>query len=390
MRVAFLTNIVSPYRAPVFDELARTPGWEFRLFVNAENEFDRDWRNVRSAAPVTPIKTLSIRRTVRTERPVPCTQRIALHIPLTLGRELTQFAPDVVISLELGPRTVLAALWCRRHGIPLVVWSYQSRAATSMRGLLRRAARRFVLRRCQAAVGMGIQAREALRQSGVPGERIFDAPNAADFHAIERRIRAADRPARVADLRARVDGDRVLLVVGRLVPMKAAPTIVKIWRRLPATTRAGWRLVFVGDGPLASHVRGLEAEGIEHVGQVPPEVVTDWLLASDLHMFASLVDVWGLVVNEAMQCGTPSLCSIHAGCADDLIGHGENGWLFDPTDEHEWTRQLGELLQRSDLHEVGERARLAASRLRPEYMAEGFRDAVAHTIRPAMTRRLRA
>ena len=41
MRVAFLTNIVSPYRAPVFRRLAETPGWSLRVFVNAQSEFDR-------------------------------------------------------------------------------------------------------------------------------------------------------------------------------------------------------------------------------------------------------------------------------------------------------------------------------------------------------------
>ena len=39
MRVALLTNILSPYRMPAFRALAHTPEWTLRVFVNAEGEF---------------------------------------------------------------------------------------------------------------------------------------------------------------------------------------------------------------------------------------------------------------------------------------------------------------------------------------------------------------
>ena len=41
MRVALLTNILAPYRMPVFHALAETPDWKLRVFVNAKSEFDR-------------------------------------------------------------------------------------------------------------------------------------------------------------------------------------------------------------------------------------------------------------------------------------------------------------------------------------------------------------
>jgi glycosyltransferase involved in cell wall biosynthesis len=135
-------------------------------------------------------------------------------------------------------------------------------------------------------------------------------------------------------------------------------------------------LLFVGDGTLAHAVSGLEHEGIHHTGHLPNECVTDWLAAADLHLFASLVDVWGLVVSEAILNGTPTLCSIHAGCSDDVIGDGLDGWLFDPIDVDSWPHRLSVLLQSDDLAQLGARARISSRRFGIERMASGFRMAV--------------
>ncbi|MFT4512545.1 MAG: hypothetical protein ACI91B_001243 [Planctomycetota bacterium] len=56
-----------------------------------------------------------------------------------------------------------------------------------MTGWLRRVARRFIMSRTKAFVGMGIQAREVLLRAGIQANRIFDAPNAADQASIEQR-----------------------------------------------------------------------------------------------------------------------------------------------------------------------------------------------------------
>jgi glycosyltransferase involved in cell wall biosynthesis len=43
-------------------------------------------------------------------------------------------------------------------------------------------------------------------------------------------------------------------------------------------------------------------------------------------------DTWGLVVNEAMACGTPVVLSHAAGCAVDLLKEDWNGLLISPQD----------------------------------------------------------
>ena len=40
-------------------------------------------------------------------------------------------------------------------------------------------------------------------------------------------------------------------------------------------------------------------------------------------------ETWGLVVNEAMNLGTPAIVSDHVGCGPDLVIPGETGWVFE-------------------------------------------------------------
>lgn len=395
MRVALLVNILSPYRVPVHRALAATPGWTLRLLLSAESEFDRRWRVDAPDLDVEVVRGWSFRRRARSGAASGDPQLVTLHVPFgTLGA-LRRFAPDVVISGELGVRTLLAWIYCALFRVPLVIWTYHSRASAEAAGPLRRALWRALLARAQAVVGMGRQAREVIASLGVPAERIFDAPNACDVASLERALARLD-PDRPAALRRALGcRGRVALVAGRLAPVKGIEPLLRAWQRLPEALRRHWTLLFVGSGPLEPAVRA--AQRVAEPGEialspeVEPSALAGFYTAADLLVFPTLADTWGLVVNEAFACGLPVLCSRRAGCADDLVRPGENGWLFDPRDAEAFTRALAQALESGERQRLGARARQTAARYRPEAMADGLRRAAeqcrARTAGPSRFRR---
>ena len=376
-RVAFLTNIVSPYRRPVFQDLARTDGWSLRVLVNAKTEFDRDWSGACEGVEVVQPKSWSIKRTRVSKGAVACPQVVEFHVPIGLWGELSRFDPDVVITHELGPRSFVAAQWARWHRKPLVVWSYQSRCSSSVGGRLRRFVRSSILGHADAFVGMGVQAREVLTGFGVAPERIVDAPNATDVGMVRQRLQQVRADGTVERLRQRLgDGKRICLVAGRLEPVKHIDGTLDMWSRLPQELRDRWNLVFLGNGAQQHLLDACDDPSVIHEPAVPMEQMADYYAASDLHLFASLADVWGLVVNESMLAGVPTLCSTLAGCADDMIEHGRNGLLFDPSDHDAACRALREALERPDLVELGRAAEASGNEYTVERLADGFREAV--------------
>jgi hypothetical protein len=113
VRVAIATNIVAPYRVPVFRRLADTPGWRLRIFTSAETEFDRSWSVDTDDLDVVRVPGISH-----------VTQGRTRHLPLGLPLGLHRFRPDVVVSAELGVRSWLAWLYCAAARAPLVLWTY--------------------------------------------------------------------------------------------------------------------------------------------------------------------------------------------------------------------------------------------------------------------------
>jgi glycosyltransferase involved in cell wall biosynthesis len=381
VRVALSTNILAPYRVPVFRALAATPVWQLRIFTNAEREFDRNWRVDAGGLDVERVPSLALRQ--RFGRGSAAALHTALHLPVGLFGALLRFRPDVIVSSELGPRSLIAAAACALLRVPLVLWAYPSRASAAAAGRLRGVLRRALLRRADAVIGMGAQARAALVALGADPERIFDAPNAHDAETFERALARCDRAELRSALRARVGArERIALVAGRLIAVKGLRELLAAWRRLPAELRAGWTLLFAGDGPEAGPIARAAASAapgeIARIAERPADEMPELYAACDLLVFATLGDTWGLVANEAMACGLPVLCSTRAGACDELIACGPagNGFSADPLDAADLLRTLGAALAAADLRERGERARETARRFGPERMAEGMRSAI--------------
>lgn len=384
MRLAICTNFVSPYRRPVFAALAEQTGADVRVFTSTRMERDREWAVIDSgdtSFSITRSACLTRRITSSTPGEAGFTQHLERHFPFGLPTDLIRFRPDAIISGELGPRTMLALVAGRTLNVPVVPWTYHSEAQSEPAGRSDRL-REAILRNAPAVIGMGTQARRVLKARGATDDQIFDAPNAADRESIQTRLESPEHIPAVDRIRARFQGRRVALVVGRLVPMKGIEELLAVWTQIDPGVREQWALVFVGNGPLRSIIEQESALGVHAVGHVDPEHMPDWYAASDLHVFASLGDPWGLVVNESMQCGTPTLCSVRAGCSDDLIIRGRTGLHFDPAaPTPRVVRAIEEALCRDDLADIG---RSAAEHIRsygPEDMAAGMAMAIEHAIR---------
>ena len=384
MRVALLTNILSPYRVPLFEALAGTPELELRVMVCADSEFDRGWRVDPATLDVERVRSVAARRVLRTRGRAAAEQEVTVHIPFGVLPALRRFRPDVVVSAELGARTAFARLYCALFRVPLVIWSYHSRVSATSAGRLRRLWRRALLARADAVLGMGRQTREVLRGLGVPDARIFDTGNAHDHEGLLGALARVSEQQLGALREALGCRRRVALVVGRLIPVKGIEPLLRAWRHVPPTLRRDWTLLFVGSGPLAAEVARAAAEAepgeIAHVAEIEPEALAAYYAAAAVLVFPSLGDNWGLVVNEALASGLPVACSQLAGCADDLIEPGENGWVFDPTDPEAFDTALTRVLAAQDLSALATRARETAAHQRPEAMARRMLRAIETAI----------
>jgi glycosyltransferase involved in cell wall biosynthesis len=136
----------------------------------------------------------------------------------------------------------------------------------------------------------------------------------------------------------------VFLLVGRVLPLKGFARFLEAWSLLSSTQHSQAMAVIVGDGESLPELKQLAQRlGITNVrfaGKQPREELARYYAAADVFVFPSQVDVWGLVVNEALCFGLPVLASRYAGASQALIADEGVGQLFDPLDQVEFVNQL--------------------------------------------------
>lgn len=374
LRLAVLTNELPPYRRPIFEMLAEPGDIEVVALLNTAAEEGRTWSGPGDLKGVDVRFTRSVSRKVHQSFEGSVRRERTLQLPFALRKDLAEIRPDVILSGEFGPRSASAALYARKRGIPLVLWSEETEYASRSISFAQRLIRKWLFRRADAFVGFGGPACAYLKGQGIPEDRIFACAQAIDHRWWTEKAELARKEPSTPE-----SSERTVLSVGQLVPRKGFDVLLRAWSVLPESVRASSGLAIAGEGPdrgaLQDLATALGVADVRFLGALPPEELA--VLYSRAHVFVlpTLLDVWGLVVNEAMACGTPVLCSLGAGAAEEMIDPGVTGDVFDPGDSAGLSRLLERWLNRPP---VGPAAACVAKsqEMSFERTVEGIRRAV--------------
>lgn len=143
--------------------------------------------------------------------------------------------------------------------------------------------------------------------------------------------------------------DTILVTVGRLVPRKGLPDLIKSIKHL---NNPHIKLAIIGDGPEKEHLANLSnssglRDQIIFFGYVDNETKFRLLSISDVYVSTSKHEGFGIVFLEAMTAGLPIVCFDEGGQVDFLID-GKTGCLVEYGKLDLFTRRLDQLCCKVD------------------------------------------
>lgn len=221
---------------------------------------------------------------------------------------------------------IQAVLACRRSGVPVLLRgdSQLGTARSAVKKTVKYVPYRIMLNSVAGHLYVGEANRRYLAHYGVPASRLFFVPHVVDDRWFA--IRAAQARTSGAAMAVRreleiPDDAAMVLLVGRLVEQKRPFDLVDAMSQVARNRRAVG--VMVGSGLLADAIEARSRHAgapMRLMGFRNQSALPALYAAADMVVLPSSgTETWGLVVNEAMACGTPAVVSDAVGCAPDLI-----------------------------------------------------------------------
>lgn len=338
MKIAYLTNIPSPYRVAMMDEwalrLRNDLSMELRTYYTDKNDQGRGW-SVANASRVAEERLSTI-----------------VSVPgygrLNWGLLRLVLRNDIVMIGGFEQASYLATAFLarvfRRKVILLFDGFSPRRIGTD--ALPVRFVKWLTGKLCHVYFANGSVGRNfILQEVGAEEARIFNQYlSVSTRHIDHERSRGIDKQTLRSELNLPKDC-RIVAFCGYLIERKRPELLIHAVSALPAADRPV--VLMIGRGPLEDSLRQ-EARrlGVEIVfcGFREGAELARYYLASDFLVLPSDDDPWGLVVNEAMAAGLPVISSDACGATEDMVIDGVTGFAFRAGDARDLRRAIMDLL----------------------------------------------
>ena len=259
----------------------------------------------------------------------------------SLIKKIEEFNPDSIIVYGWKHHSHLAVMRYFKGKVPILFrgdsTSLDDQDKFFLFNVIRYKILNWVYKHVDCVLSPGSASDLYFKKSGLRISQIIRAEHAIDnIHFSSFSIEEEWRLKELKDQLSIGEDELVFVFAGKFIEKKNPLLLIKAFKLL-ALENEKVRLVLVGNGILEQQMRN----EIDSLSETISKRV-DILPFQDQHemkIIYRLADVfvlpskgpeetWGLSINEALASGTPVLVSDKAGCAQDLVIDGHNGYVF--------------------------------------------------------------
>lgn len=336
-KVVLITNIPNQYRVPLFNELNRqliekgiqlhiifgASGYKFRKSVISKSEFQFSYTiledNFSNESTSNKIK-FSYKG---------------------LYKELKKQKADQIIVAGFAIATLKVWLRSWFKSTPYIIWSGTIDIGKNKIGLIKSFTRRILVKRALAYLAYGSLAKKYFISLGARSENVTIIGNTVDVTFFKEETEKIRKNTKYV-------GKKVLTYLGYIYPGKNIKPLMLMVEQL-SKLRNDFVLEVVGDGESRAEMEKLVKDKkiqkfVQFYGFKQKHELPNFLARSSCLLFQTELDVWGLVLNEAMASGVLCIASINAGATEDLIAEGKTGFKVNFNEVEKVTNQINYIL----------------------------------------------
>ena len=326
IKVIMVTNIISPYRIPLFNAISKDANFSFKVVALAEREKNREWQIFKEKIKFDYQVLFGWHWFIWGKK-----KEIAIHLNRGVFKMLFENKPDIVITSGYDSLAYWQAfLYCKVFRKKFILWNETTLLSVgSLRGI-RKLLKKIIIKGSDKYIASGVEAKKYLQYLGAELKNIHISIDTVDVNYF-RNTTLKDRNNKDYLVRRKKFPECSLLYVGQLIKRKG---IIQVLKALNYLRDPEIGLIIVGSGPQEKELKKFCKENnlnnIFFEGFQQQEMLPKYYALADIFILPSFEEVWGLVVNEALASGLYVLSSKYAGASYDLIKDGFNGEVFNP------------------------------------------------------------
>jgi glycosyltransferase involved in cell wall biosynthesis len=267
------------------------------------------------------------------------TQKIGFPSLLNVMRKLVFEQPDQIIISTPGPLGLAAMVCAKLMDLPVKTVYHTDFAEQILKmtdesmlaNLADTCVNAFFRQSDQVFVPSQFYLNK-LARAGFNQDRLSIFPRGLDLDLYRPAIQTRDMTRKHQLL-----GRFTLLFAGRISEDKNLKLLSRIFAELNQQKPGMYNLVIAGDGPDLTNLKDTLAtqSNVLFTGRLGAEELVEWYQSSDLLVFPSHTDTFGMVVLEAQACGLPCLVTATGG-PKEIINPNTTGHVIHSDDTGDW------------------------------------------------------
>lgn len=338
MKVLFLTNIPSPYMVDFLNELGKL--CELTVIFEREKSGARDksWNtwNFKNFHGVI-LKGIPVKVNVDLDDQAICPQ-IVKYINRKYDR--------IIVANPCTPTGIIAILYMKLRRIQ---YGIQSEGGFPKDGKgIKEALKRAVMGNAHFYLSTADIGDQYFITYGADAVKIYRYPFTSLYEKeiLKEPVTLEEKKAIRAELD--IPYEQVLLSVGRYIPVKGFDILMKAFQGMGDTVG----MYIIGGKPTDEYLTLKEKYGLQNlhfIDFLDKTTIGKYYKASDIYLFNSRGDTWGLVINEALSFGLPVISSNQCYAALALIENDINGYIVQVDDAEAFREKIMYLLGNASL-----------------------------------------